>query len=191
MNNLKLAIFASGNGSNAEQIIRHFKGHPSIEVVAVFTNKPQAGVIQRARNLKIPVVVFNKRQFYEGHEVKDKLAALKVHAIILAGFLWLIPKELLHQYPDKILNIHPALLPKYGGAGMYGMHVHRAVLEAAEDQSGITIHLVNEKYDQGRIIFQAHCQVEPTETPDTLAQKVHALEHRYFPSVIEQWLNPK
>ncbi len=188
MHHYKLAIFASGSGSNAEQIIKYFSGHPQVQVIAVFTNKPKAGVIARAEKLGVPVVVFDRSQLYDQGAVLQELQHRGIDAVILAGFLWLVPGNIIEQYPHKMLNIHPALLPKYGGAGMYGMHVHRAVLAAGEKESGITIHEVNEEFDKGKIVFQATCAIEAQETPDSLVQKVHDLEHLHYPRVIEEWL---
>lgn len=186
-----LAIFASGSGSNAEQIIKYFKDHPRIKVGLVLTNNPKAGVLARAEKLQVPTVIFNRSQFYHQSTVLDQLIEHHINAVILAGFLWLVPGPLISHFQGRMLNIHPALLPKYGGKGMYGMHVHQAVLAAGEAESGITIHEVNEEYDRGKIIFQATCAIEPQETPGTLVQKIHALEHQHFPAVIESWLADK
>ncbi len=185
---IKLAIFASGSGSNAEQIIKHFQGHPRIQVSSICTNNAKAGVISRAHKYGVPVKVLTRAQFYENNHVGRVLQNMGIDAIVLAGFLWLVPSPLIDQFPGRIINIHPALLPKYGGAGMYGMHVHRAVIEAQETESGITIHEVNEKYDEGRVVFQATCSVAPEDTPESLVKKIHALEHQHFAKVIENWL---
>lgn len=179
-----LAIFASGSGTNAENIISSFKDDPKIEVKLVLSNKPNAGVLHRAKKLGVPSKVFDRNTFYQSDEILDLLKSEQVDWIILAGFLWLVPANLLQAFPDKIINIHPALLPAYGGKGMYGEKVHQAVIENKEKASGITIHLVNEKYDEGRVLFQASCEVESFDTPDSLASKIHQLEYKYFPSVI-------
>lgn len=181
----RIAIFASGNGTNAQRIIEYFIGSEQAEVSMILTNSPQAYVIQRGKMFKIPVFIFNKEDFYSTNNVLNKLSEAKTDLIVLAGFLWLIPAEIIKNFPDRIVNIHPALLPKYGGKGMYGANVHRAVISAGEKESGISIHYVNEKYDEGNIIFQAKCTVDAGETPDSLAVKIHQLEHTYFPLIIE------
>ena len=181
-------VFASGSGTNAEEIFKHFASHSQIAVRGLLTNNPDAKVIGRARNHDIPFVVFNKSEFSNSDHMLKILDQWETNGIVLAGFLWLIPIYLIDRYPDNILNIHPALLPKYGGKGMYGMRVHKAVLDANEQESGITIHLVNKEYDKGRILFQKRCPVEQTDTPEKLASKIHQLEHEYYPHVIEQWL---
>lgn len=180
----KLVIFASGSGSNAENIIRFFQNSSENEVVAVFSNKPDAYVLERARNLHVPGIVFNRADFYESDRVLKLLEELEPDLIVLAGFLWKVPDALLAAYPGRIINIHPALLPAYGGKGMYGMRVHEAVIAAGEEGSGITIHYVNDAYDEGGILFQAMCEVTPEDTPETLAEKIHALEYEHFPRVI-------
>lgn len=189
MKKYNLAIFASGSGSNAEKIITYFQEHARVQVKAIFTNKAQAGVVSRAQKLQIPLLIFDRQQFYESGMVLDQLLEMEIEAVILAGFLWLVPPAIIRAYPGKILNIHPALLPKFGGPGMYGMHVHQAVLAAGEKKSGITIHEVNEEYDQGRIVFQATCEIAPGETPQSLVNKIHKLEHQHYPRVIEKWLS--
>jgi phosphoribosylglycinamide formyltransferase-1 len=181
-----LAIFASGSGTNAQRIIEYFSGHALISINLVLSNNPNAFVLTRAANLGIPTVVFNRSEFYNSQYINDLLVLKNTDYLILAGFLWLIPSNLLSCYNGKILNIHPALLPKHGGRGMYGARVHEAVIAAGETESGISIHLVNEKYDEGRVIFQARCAVNPEDTPETLAKKIHELEHRYYPEVIER-----
>ncbi len=181
-----IAIFASGSGTNAENIARYFKSHPSVKVALVLSNRPQAYVLKRAENLGIPAVTFNRGQFYNSDYVLQKLREYDIGFIVLAGFLWLVPKYLIDAFPRKIVNIHPALLPKYGGKGMYGDRVHRAVLEAGEKQTGITIHYVNERYDEGDIIFQATCPVLPGDTVETLARRVHQLEYEHYPRIIER-----
>jgi phosphoribosylglycinamide formyltransferase-1 len=186
-NTYHIAIFASGSGSNAENIAHYFKKHPQIKVVAVFTNNINAGVIDRMRKFFIPVYVFNKNDFLHSNCVADELRKLQIDLIVLAGFLWLVPQKILDtQIP--IVNIHPALLPKYGGKGMFGNNVHNAVISNNEIESGITIHKVSEEYDKGEIIFQDKVKVSPNETPESLAIKIHELEHKHFPSVIEKLL---
>ena len=182
----RLVLFASGNGSNAQRIIEYFTGHPTISVSMLLCNKPAAPVLARATNLGIPVRLFNRATFYNTNDIPELLLANNIDYLILAGFLWLIPENLLKAFPGKIINIHPALLPKYGGKGMYGMKVHESVIAARDAESGITIHLVDEKYDEGKIIFQAKCPVAAGDTPETLAEKIHALEYRYFAEVIEK-----
>lgn len=183
-----IAIFASGSGTNAENLIKFFRTSPFGEVRMVLSNRAGAGVLERAQSLEVESVLFSREQFYNSKEVLDLLVERDIHFIVLAGFLWLVPENLLLAFENKIVNIHPALLPKYGGKGMYGGHVHRAVIEAGEAESGISIHYVNQKYDEGDIIFQTRCQVEPGDTPDTLAQKIHILEYQYFPGVVEDLL---
>lgn len=181
-----LAIFASGSGTNAEAIIRHFQNSKTHHVVRIYCNNPQAGVIQRAAQLEIPCLVFDRTDFQDGKRILEQLKSDRTDAIVLAGFLWLVPDYLIKSFPSKIINIHPALLPKYGGKGFYGEKVHKAVLEAKDPMSGITIHEVNEKFDEGKIIFQAACYCSEEDTIETLAKKIHALEHKYFPVVIEK-----
>ncbi len=183
-----IAIFASGNGSNAENIINFFADNNEINISLILSNKRDAFVVKRAEKHNIECIIVKKKQFQQEDYVVNILKSKKIDAIVLAGFLLLIPENLVKAYPGRIINIHPALLPKYGGKGMYGMNVHKAVIENAEKQSGITIHNVNEEYDKGEIIFSAACDVTPDDTPDTLAAKVHELEYKYFPTVIEQWI---
>ncbi len=180
---------ASGNGSNAQRIMEYFSGHPWIRVEMVLSNNPQAYVLKRAKTFNIPTLTFDRHTFYHTNQILDILSVQSIDWIILAGFLWLIPGHLLDFYPNHILNIHPALLPKYGGKGMYGQKVHQEVIKNGDQISGITIHFVNEKYDDGQIIFQSKCQVSPEETAETLAGKIHSLEYRWFPEIIEQTLN--
>lgn len=187
-NVVRLAIFASGSGSNAENIIRHFNRQQQINVSMVFVNNPQAGIIQRVQHLNIPIFLFNKSMLYETNQVLVTLKSNSIDFIILAGFLWLIPSSIIDAYPKKILNIHPALLPKYGGKGMYGNKVHEQVIANRETVSGITIHEVNQVYDQGRILFQATCPVLASDTIESLANRIHSLEYYYFPIVIESWV---
>ena len=183
-----IVIFASGAGSNAENIIRYFKKNEAISVVAVFSNNPKAPVLEKAKKLGVDSVSFNKDELY-GESVLLKLANFKPDLIVLAGFLWKFPEHILAEYPDKIINIHPALLPKYGGKGMYGKNVHQAVLDHQENETGITIHFVNAEFDKGRIIFQKSVSILNCSSPEEIAIKVHELEHRYFPEVIEELLN--
>ena len=182
----RIAIFASGSGSNAEKICEYFEGRTDVQVNLILTNNPQAGVIQRARKFQIPVVIFDRKIFYETERILEILKNNQIDLIVLAGFMMLIPASLLGTYSEKMVNIHPALLPKYGGKGMYGHFVHEAVVANAEKESGITIHFVNENYDEGNIIFQASCEVIETDTPDDVAKKVQVLEHEHFPRVIDE-----
>jgi len=182
----RIAIFASGSGTNAENIIKYFQDRPGISISCVCTNKPDAYVVERAKRYKIPVFIFSRFDFLQTDKVLNYLLQNKIDWIILAGFLWLVPANLIDAYPSKIINIHPALLPKYGGKGMYGDSVHSAVIENHETKSGISIHYVNHEYDKGNSIFQATCPVDPEDTPETLAAKVHKLEYEHFPKVIEQ-----
>ena len=182
----KIAIFASGSGSNAENIIQYFAQKPQFCVKSVFCNVPDAYVLERAKKYRIPAFVFNREGFRNPDKVFRQLQEQEIDFIVLAGFLWLMPSFITAAWPNKIVNIHPALLPAYGGKGMYGHHVHEAVIAAGEKESGITIHYVNDHYDQGAIIFQAKCPVLPTDTPDDLAARIHELEYRYFPEIIEK-----
>lgn len=184
----RIAIFASGAGSNAHKIIEYFTEHAAIKVALVACNKPGAGVLQIAANWGVPTLLIEKEQFFRGNAYVDELKAANIHIIVLAGFLWKIPPALIKAYPNKIINIHPALLPKYGGKGMYGQFVHEAVLAAKEAESGITIHLVDELYDHGQTLFNAICPVQPNDTAATLAQRIHALEHQHYPQVIERFI---
>jgi phosphoribosylglycinamide formyltransferase 1 len=187
----KIAIFASGNGSNAQRIYDYFSGKGILEIAAIYCNNPEAYILERAKNLNIPSVLFNRPTFYQTQEILEDLMNRKVDWIILAGFLWLIPDYLLKAFPNTIVNIHPALLPKYGGKGMYGNRVHEAVIASGDAQSGITIHFVNEAYDEGQVIFQETCEVTSIDTPESLALKIHGLEYRYFPEVIEKIIQSK
>jgi phosphoribosylglycinamide formyltransferase 1 len=183
------AIFASGEGSNAENLIRYFKNDSRIKIKLVVTNRDDAGVIKRAEDHKKTVQIISKEALNNYTEqIIEFLQTEKIDLIILAGFLLKIPEKMVKAFPDKIINIHPSLLPKYGGKGMFGMHVHEAVIHNRETESGITIHLVNEEYDKGKILLQAKCKVEANDTPQTLAQKIHELEYRYFPEAVEQLL---
>jgi phosphoribosylglycinamide formyltransferase-1 len=189
MTKKRLAIFASGSGSNAEKIADYFAGRTDIEISLILSNNPQAGVIARARRFQIPVVLFDRKTFYDTHRIIEILQNERIDLIVLAGFMMLIPEAMVQAFPEKIVNIHPALLPKYGGKGMYGHFVHEAVVAAQELESGISIHFVNERYDEGDIIFQATCEVTPTDTPEEVAKKVQVLEHQHYPQVVDKLLS--
>lgn len=181
----KIALFASGSGSNVENIVRYFAEKRTAEFPLILSNKQDAFVHERAKKLGIPSVTFSRDEFADGCEIVSLLKKYEVDFVVLAGFLLKISMPILEAYPDRIINIHPALLPKFGGKGMYGHHVHQAVVDAGETQSGITIHYVNEHYDEGNIIFQATCEVSNDDTPDRVADKVHVLEYLHFPKIIE------
>lgn len=181
----RIVIFASGSGTNAENIIRYFKNHKSARVTLVLSNKENAGVFERCKNQKISCLYFKKSDFTNSETILNLLKK-EADFIVLAGFLLKVPENIIQAFPNKIINIHPALLPKYGGKGMYGINVHKAVKENSESQTGITIHFVNEHYDEGGIIFQATTSVEETDTPATIAAKVHELEYEHFPRIIEE-----
>lgn len=181
----KIILFASGSGSNAENIIKYFQEKKTAEVVAVFSNNPNAKVLEKASNLKVPTHIFTKEELNSG-KVLQKTNEFRPDLIILAGFLWKFPDDIVAEYPNKIVNIHPALLPKYGGKGMYGMNVHRTVLQNKDSHSGISIHFVNENYDEGAMIFQAQVEVNECKTAEEIAVKVQELEHIHFPEVIEK-----
>lgn len=181
----KIVIFASGAGSNAERIILYFSKSENVKVEAVFCNNKKAGVIEKSEKLDVPVIIFAKEDLFDGC-VLEKLNDFEPDLIVLAGFLLKFPKEIVEAYPDKIINIHPSLLPKYGGKGMYGMNIHQTVIENKETETGITIHYVNEEYDDGNIIFQQKIAVSEKDTPETIAENIHTLEHEFFPKVIEQ-----
>ncbi|AEI48745.1 phosphoribosylglycinamide formyltransferase [Runella slithyformis] len=185
----RVAVFASGSGSNAEKIAEYFANRTDIDITLILSNNPQAGVITRARRLHIPVVLFDRKTFYDTPKVIEILQNERIDLIVLAGFMMLVPEAMVRAFPNKIVNIHPALLPKYGGKGMYGHFVHEAVVAAQESASGISIHFVNERYDEGDIIFQATCPVTPEDTPDDVARKVQVLEHQHYPAVVEKLLN--
>lgn len=184
-----IAIFASGSGTNAQKIMEHFEDNSEVSVKLVLVNNPDAGVIQRAKKFNVPVRVFNRKEFSKSAVITEELLQNTIDLVVLAGFLWLVPSAMVEAFPNKIVNIHPALLPKYGGKGMYGDRVHEAVIAKGEKESGITIHYVNDKYDEGAIIAQFTCEITPIDTPETLAAKIHKLEHAHFPVVIEQVLN--
>ncbi len=182
----KIAIFASGAGSNATKIIEHFAGHKEIYIGLIVCNKPGAGVLKIASDFEVPVLMVDKDQFFKGNVYIDELKNAGIDFIVLAGFLWKIPGAIIQAFRNRIINIHPSLLPKYGGKGMYGSKVHEAVIAAGEKQSGITIHYVDEHYDNGDVIFQATCPVMENDTPDTLAERIHHLEHENFPRIVEE-----
>jgi len=184
----RIAIFASGSGSNAQKIMEYFKKHTDAEVAIVLTNNPEAYVLQRADNFEIPTHIFEKHEFYQTNEVLDLLKNLNIDIIVLAGFLWLVPDTILANYPKRIINIHPALLPKYGGKGMYGDRVHKEVLANGDEESGISIHYVNEDFDSGEIIYQARYKIEKNDDLEIIKFKGQQLEHQYFPKIIEQVL---
>ena len=186
----KIVVFASGSGTNAENIIKYFEKTKTGNVVAVFTNNRNAGVLERAKTYEIQTNVFSKEQLFEG-EVLHMVNEIQPDLIVLAGFLLKFPANIIAAYRDKIINIHPALLPKYGGTGMYGMHIHKAIVANKENETGITIHFVNENYDEGNIIFQQNVVLAGDETPEEVAHKIHDLEQKYFPTVIEEILNLK
>ncbi|WP_203295209.1 phosphoribosylglycinamide formyltransferase [Luteirhabdus pelagi] len=184
----RIVIFASGTGSNAENIIQYFKQSKIVEVSMVLTNKPRAKVLEKAKKHNIKTLCFNREQLYDTDFVLKTLQKINPDLIVLAGFLWIFPTKLLNAFPYKVINLHPALLPKFGGKGMYGKHVHKAVVENKEAETGITIHYVNEAYDEGAIIAQKKVSLSPKDTPDTVAQKVHELEYEYLPQIIEKLL---
>ncbi|HQL52643.1 MAG: phosphoribosylglycinamide formyltransferase [Patescibacteria group bacterium] len=187
--NLKnISIWASGNGSNAENIIKYFNNHKKIRIDHIICNNSKAGVIECAQRLNIDCFVFSKKDFSEGNAVLNKIIERKTNYIILSGFLQMVPTNIINKFPNAIINIHPALLPDFGGKGMYGNHVHEAVINAKKNESGITIHLVDEIYDHGKIIFQKKCKINKNETPESLAKKIHKLEYKYFPKVIENFI---
>lgn len=183
-----IIILASGSGSNAENIIQHFAGREGVRVSHVLTNRTDAYVLERAKHLGVSTKVFDRTAFYDNSEVLDFLRSCQPDLIVLAGFLWLVPAALVEAFPQRIINIHPALLPAYGGKGMYGAKVHEAVVANGDVETGITIHYVNTRYDEGAVIFQARCSVDPGDSAEQVAQKVHALEYEHFPRVIEELL---
>ena len=180
----KIIVFASGSGTNAENIIKHFANTEIAKVVSVFTNNASAKVIERAKNHQIPVEIFSKNELLERNALQ-KIQKIDPDLIILAGFLLKFPENIIEHYPNKIINIHPALLPNYGGKGMYGMHIHRAIVNNKEKETGISIHYVNENYDEGAIIFQANVALTEEDTPETVAEKIHELEQKHFPEIIQ------
>ena len=185
---VRIAIFASGRGSNAQKIIDHFRGNEEVRVALIVSNKPEAGVLDIARKETIPGLILNKETFFQGDAYLPLLREKGIDFIVLAGFLWKVPPSLIKAYPHRMVNIHPALLPKFGGKGLYGARVHEAVLEAKEKESGITIHYVDEVYDHGQIIVQARCPVSSNDNPDSLAEKIHLLEYTWYPKTIEKLL---
>lgn len=186
---IRLAILGSGNGTNAQQISEYFIGRTDVEVCCIIYNKRDAYIAERAKNLGIEARYFGRKDFYESTAVLDYLCEKKADWVILAGFLWLVPDNMLEAYPNRIINIHPALLPKYGGKGMYGHHVHEAVVAAHEKETGITIHIVDNHYDRGTTLFQARCNVTPDDTPDSVAAKIHLLEKEHFPRIIDETIH--
>ena len=184
----KLAIFGSGSGSNAENICNYFANSSDIEVILICTNKRDAFIVNRANKLNIPVYIFTKYELNNFTDLHKKLQSIDVDLVILAGFLLKLPTIMVDSYPNRIINIHPSLLPKYGGKGMYGSNIHKAVIENKETESGISIHFVNQNYDEGEIILQEKCVISTNETVETLIQKIHKLEHTYFPGAIEKTL---
>ncbi len=187
----RLAIFASGTGSNAKRLIDYFSENKAISVALLVSNRNEAGALEIARKSGIPAINFTKEEFYNSSTVLEKLTSEKIDFIVLAGFLIKVPDNILKAYENKIINIHPALLPDFGGKGMYGLNVHKAVIESGKSESGITIHLVNEHYDEGRILFQAKCPVLENDTAEMLAARVQELEHNYFPEAVERFIKEK
>ncbi|UII34769.1 phosphoribosylglycinamide formyltransferase [Fulvivirga ulvae] len=185
----RIAIFASGSGSNAEKITEYFRSNNQITVSLILTNNPKAYVLERAKKLRVPAVAFSRDDLRNTNKVLDILREYQIDFVVLAGFLLLVPENLVETYPGRIINIHPALLPKFGGKGMYGDNVHQAVKSAGERETGISIHYVNNKYDEGEIIFQAKCPVTEEDTAETVADKVHQLEYQHYPQVIESVIN--
>ncbi|TXG37309.1 phosphoribosylglycinamide formyltransferase [Seonamhaeicola maritimus] len=185
----RVVIFASGSGSNAENLIKFFQNSDNVSVIQVLTNNPHAKVLDRAKRLKISALSFNRVAFTKTNDVLNILKTSNPDLIILAGFLWKFPENILAEFPNKVINVHPALLPKFGGKGMYGMRVHNAVVENKETETGITIHYVNENYDEGATIFQAKCNVLPTDSANDVAAKIHELEMEHFPKVVDKLLN--
>jgi phosphoribosylglycinamide formyltransferase-1 len=187
----KIVVFASGSGTNAENIIKFFQKQPNASVVAVFSNKRSAKVLKRAHDLNVKALHFDRDALYNSYDVLHILEDINPDLIVLAGFMWIFPEDILKRFPNKIVNIHPALLPKYGGKGMYGMHVHQAIIQNKEKESGISIHYVNENYDEGEIIFQAKTDISEEDTPESLAEKIHKLEYKHFPEILQQLLQKK
>ena len=185
---IRLAILASGSGTNAENIIRYFSGHAKVEVVLVVSSRSGAYVMQRAAALNVPCRCVPAAKWEDDAAIKQLFREYRVDFVVLAGYLLKLPEYFIQLFPGRIINIHPALLPKFGGKGMYGNHVHQAVLQAGETKSGITIHLVNENYDEGRILFQASLEIKPGETPESLASRIHELEHQHYPRVLENYI---
>lgn len=182
----RIAVFASGSGSNAENIVKFFRNNDLARVTIILSNKKDAYVLERAQQLGVPSISFNREDFYNSNKIVRTLEEQGIDMIVLAGFLWLVPQSLIDKYDGRIVNIHPALLPKYGGKGMFGMNVHNAVVAEKETETGITIHYVNGRYDEGNVIFQAKVSVNPSDTPEMVADKVHHLEYEYFPKIVEK-----
>ena len=183
-----IAIFASGSGTNAENLILYFSNEKCARVTLLMSNRPDSYVLERARKLSVKSKIFDRNDFYETDRVLKILEEEKIDFIVLAGFLWLVPANIIEEYMGRIVNIHPALLPDYGGKGMYGSRVHKAVIDNGESQSGITIHMVNEIYDDGDVIFQARCNIDPGDNAESLAEKIHQLEYKHFPAVIKEFI---
>jgi phosphoribosylglycinamide formyltransferase 1 len=184
----RIVIFASGSGTNAENLIKYFRDNGNVSVIQVLTNNPHAKVLERCKTLQVSALSFNKIALTKTNDVLNILKASNPDLIVLAGFLWKFPEFILNEFPTKVINVHPALLPKYGGKGMFGMHVHESVVANNETETGITIHYVNEHYDEGAIIFQAKCAVAPTDTAEDVAAKIHELEMEHFPKIVEELL---
>ena len=182
----RIALFASGSGTNVENIANYFNGRTTAKPACVLCNNPNAFVLERAKRLGLESMTFTRTEFNDGKKIMEYLAKHDIDMIVLAGFLWLVPQYLIDAYPGRIVNIHPALLPKFGGKGMYGMHVHEAVKQSGETETGITIHLIDGNYDKGSTVFQAKVAIDPSDSPDDIANKVHALEYKYYPEVIEE-----
>lgn len=182
----RIAVFASGSGSNAENIVKFFRNNDLARVTIILSNKRDAYVLERAQQLGVPSISFNREDFYNSDKIVRTLEEQKIDLVVLAGFLWLVPQSLIEKYDGRIVNIHPALLPKYGGKGMFGMNVHNAVVAEKETETGITIHYVNGRYDEGNVIFQAKVSVNPSDTPEMVADKVHHLEYEHFPKIVEK-----
>ena len=185
----RIVIFASGSGTNAENLIKFFQNRENASVILVLTNNPRAKVLDRCKKLNVSALSFNKVAYSETDDVFNILKSAQPDLIVLAGFLWKFPMRFLSEFPDKVINIHPSILPKYGGKGMYGMHVHNAVVKQGEKESGITIHYVNDHYDEGAIIFQTKCTIEASDSPEVVAQKIHELEMEHFPKIVNSLLN--
>ena len=185
----RIVIFASGSGTNAENIIQYFNTNENVQVVMILANKKDAKVLERANNHKISALYFNWTAFYKTKHILDLIHSVQPDLIVLAGFLWKMPENIINMFPNKIINVHPALLPKYGGKGMFGMHVHNAIVKDKENETGMTIHYVNENYDEGNIIFQAKTDVSPSDSAEDVAKKVQKLEYEHFPKIIAQLLH--
>jgi phosphoribosylglycinamide formyltransferase-1 len=188
MKSKKIVIFASGNGTNFQNIATYFSNHTRIEIALLVGNKSDAYVFERAKQLQIPSLLIDRESFYQTDKTLKLLKSINPDLIVLAGFLWLIPENIIENFEGKIINIHPALLPKYGGKGMYGMNVHKAVAENTDKETGISIHYVNKEYDKGDMILQVRCELSPSDTPEAIAEKVHQLEYIHFPATIEKLL---